>query len=68
MKKDEIKDAIVNKLKSLGLPAPDQLVTEIQRLNNNLEEFGPSLKKLDAFLDGTSAKELLEQLNQFLPK
>lgn len=66
MKGDNLKDSFISKLKNLGIPSPDQLITEIQRLNNNLEEFGPSLKKLDTFLDGTSAKELIEQLKKLM--
>lgn len=30
-------------LSQLGLPNPDAVLTEIQRLNNNLEQMGPSL-------------------------
>lgn len=64
--KEEIKSALKEKLAKLGLPAPDQLLPEIKRLNDNLEEVAPSLKKLDKFLDGMSAQELVQTIKSFL--
>ncbi len=56
------KDEILTKIKGIGFPDPNQLVDEIHRLNNNLEEASPSLKKIASFLDGASAKDLTEQI------
>lgn len=30
----------------MGIPSPDKLYVELQRLNNNIERFGPDIKQL----------------------
>lgn len=64
--KEGIKATLKEKISKLGLPAPDQLLPEIQRLNKNLEEVTPSLKRLDSFLEGTSAKEMIDNISHLL--
>lgn len=36
----------------LGLPAPEKVLGELQRLNNNLEILQPDIHKLSTALDG----------------
>jgi len=44
--------------KIMGLPSPEKILGELQRLNNNLELLQPDLNKLAKFLDGGGQSEL----------
>lgn len=41
-----------------GWPSPDKVMSELQRLNNNMEMIQPDLHRLAASLDGLHADEI----------
>lgn len=42
----------------MGLPSPEKVLGELQRLNNNLELMQPDIHKLAVFLSGSGAHDL----------
>lgn len=66
--------------KSLGLPSPEKILAELQRLNNNIETIQPDihllaqslqgirtddLRNLSAALSGVKVGDLIRLLNEF---
>ena len=44
--------------KATGMPSPDKLLAELQRLNSNIEKLAPDLHKLATSTDGFSAQDI----------
>jgi len=44
--------------KMTGWPSPEKILSELQRLNNNLECLQPDIHKLAAFLTGSGGADL----------
>ncbi len=44
--------------KATGMPSPDKLLAEIQRLNSNMEKMAPDLHKIATSIDGLSAQDI----------
>ena len=42
----------------MGLPSPDKIMAELQRLNQNLENLTPDLRKIAASIDGLSPSDV----------
>jgi len=44
--------------KATGMPSPDKLLAEIQRLNSNMEKMAPDLHVLATSIEGFSAQDI----------
>ncbi len=44
--------------KMMGLPSPEKILGELQRLNNNLEILQPDINRLSKSMEGMSAADL----------
>ncbi len=44
--------------KLMGLPSPEKILGELQRLNNNLEILQPDINRLSKSMEGMSAADL----------
>jgi len=44
--------------KMMGLPSPEKILGELQRLNNNLETLQPDINRLSKSMEGMSAADL----------
>lgn len=53
--------------KATGMPSPDKLLAEIQRLNSNMEKMAPDLNKIATSIEGLSAQDI-RGLTQVLAK
>ena len=42
----------------MGLPSPDKVLAELQRLNTNMERLTPDIHKLSSSLDGLQSSDL----------
>jgi len=45
-------------MKMLGLPSPEKILNELQRLNNNIEMIQPDIHKLAKSMEGMSGADL----------